>query len=238
MAVKSQNAGMYAPPAADGPNNAQTCGIEPEARIWVRKIQTFWRQTLEALKELQDADVHFRIESFGPFGEVCHGCPKEYNLENLFACYKSTMGTGYTTIPTGQETPQSAPWPVADYYRILAYMANPGHPLFYDGVRIDKLFTDEHKRILAEYYANQSAMERRFLQEDGQSVLWHDAAGECATLWNFADREVSLPGTVVDLSTGETLPVAEHYALQALHTYSLTGAPLPTRVTETVAAMR
>ena len=24
---------------ADGPNSAQTCGIEPEARIWVRKIR-------------------------------------------------------------------------------------------------------------------------------------------------------------------------------------------------------
>ena len=39
MAVKSQNAGMYAPPAAEGPNSAQTWGIEPDARIWVRKIR-------------------------------------------------------------------------------------------------------------------------------------------------------------------------------------------------------
>ena len=200
--------------------------------------RTFWRQTLEALKELQDADVHFRIESFGPFGEVCHGCPKEYNLENLFACYKVGMGTGYTTIPTGQDTPRSEPWPVADYYRILAYMANPGHALFYDDVRIDKLFTDEHKRILAEYYANQPAMERRFLQDDGQSVLWHDAAGQCATLWNFTAREVSLPGTVCDVTTGDTLPTAERYALQALHTYRVTGAPLPTRVAEAAAVIR
>ena len=29
---------MYAPPAADGPNSAHTCGIEPEARTWVWKI--------------------------------------------------------------------------------------------------------------------------------------------------------------------------------------------------------
>ncbi len=35
MATKSQNAGMYAPPAADGPKSAQTCGIDPEARTWV-----------------------------------------------------------------------------------------------------------------------------------------------------------------------------------------------------------
>src|SRR6266704_745837 len=29
---------MYAPPAADGPNSAHTCGIEPDARTWVWKI--------------------------------------------------------------------------------------------------------------------------------------------------------------------------------------------------------
>ncbi len=160
--------------------------------------RTFWRQTLAAMKELQDADVHFRIESFGPFGEVCHGCPREYNLDNLFACYKIGMGTGYTTVPTGLDTPRSEPWPVADYYRILAHMANPGHMLFYDGVRIDKLFTAEHKRILAEYYAHQSTMVRRFLQDDDQSVLWHDADGQRATLWNFVNREVSLPGSVCE----------------------------------------
>ncbi len=38
MATTSQKAGMYAPPAADGPNSAQTCGIEPDARTWVWKI--------------------------------------------------------------------------------------------------------------------------------------------------------------------------------------------------------
>ena len=38
MTTKSQNAGMYAPPAALGPNSAQTCGIAPDARTWVWKI--------------------------------------------------------------------------------------------------------------------------------------------------------------------------------------------------------
>jgi hypothetical protein len=38
MTTTSQNAGMYAPPAADGPNSAQTCGIEPLARTWFQKI--------------------------------------------------------------------------------------------------------------------------------------------------------------------------------------------------------
>src|SRR3954451_11526994 len=35
MTTTSQNAGMYAPPAALGPNSAQTCGMLPEARTWV-----------------------------------------------------------------------------------------------------------------------------------------------------------------------------------------------------------
>jgi hypothetical protein len=39
MATTSQNAGMYAPPAALGPNSAQTCGTEPEARTWFQKIR-------------------------------------------------------------------------------------------------------------------------------------------------------------------------------------------------------
>jgi hypothetical protein len=38
MATTSQKAGMYAPPAALGPNRAQTCGMEPEARTWFQKI--------------------------------------------------------------------------------------------------------------------------------------------------------------------------------------------------------
>ncbi len=32
MNTTSQNAGMYAPPAADGPNSRQICGTAPERR--------------------------------------------------------------------------------------------------------------------------------------------------------------------------------------------------------------
>src|SRR5438067_10454199 len=39
ITTTSQNAGMYAPPAADGPNSAQTCGTEPLARTWFQKIR-------------------------------------------------------------------------------------------------------------------------------------------------------------------------------------------------------
>ncbi len=38
ITTMSQNAGMYAPPAALGPNSAQTCGMDPLARTWVWKI--------------------------------------------------------------------------------------------------------------------------------------------------------------------------------------------------------
>ena len=35
MITTSQNAGMYAPPAADGPNRQQICGTRPESRFWL-----------------------------------------------------------------------------------------------------------------------------------------------------------------------------------------------------------
>ncbi len=191
---------------------------------------TIWRGTLAALKELQDAGVHFMIESFGPFGEVQHGCPTSYNLDNLFACYKIGMGTGYTTVPTGQEKRRNEPWPVPLYYRILAHKARPDHSLFYEGERIDALFTQGHKQALKDYNENHQFMYRRFLQEDGQSVLWHDREGKAATLWNFAAREAELPGAVLDLSTGKELPRAHSYKLQESHTYRITAAePLPTQ---------
>ena len=35
MNTTSQNAGMYAPPAADGPNSRQICGTPPDSRTWL-----------------------------------------------------------------------------------------------------------------------------------------------------------------------------------------------------------
>ncbi len=32
MNTTSQNAGMYAPPAAEGPNSRQICGMAPDSR--------------------------------------------------------------------------------------------------------------------------------------------------------------------------------------------------------------
>jgi hypothetical protein len=197
---------------------------------------TMWRGTLAAFKELQDAGVNFLIESFGPFGQPQHGCPKDYNVENIFACYKVGLGTGYTTIPTGIDTSEKRPKDASVLYFCLAHMTDPGIPLFIQGQRIDTLWGDEHKRALADYHAHRAQMCRRFLQEDGQAVLWHNADGTRATLWNFATREVALPGTVTDLTTGEALPAAGAYTLQAFHTYAVAGAPLPTAVAALVPA--
>ncbi|MFP4027770.1 MAG: hypothetical protein ACLFWL_08275 [Candidatus Brocadiia bacterium] len=193
---------------------------------------TQWKGTLAALKELQDADVHFMIESLGPFGEPQHGCPESYNMENLFACYKICMGTGYTTIPTGQEKRRSRPWPAEQYARILGHMTKPGHRLFYDEFRIDELFSEEHKRLLNTYYEQRPFMHRRFLQEDGQAVIWHDAVGERATIWNFADREVRFSGDVTDVTTGEKLRGGETCELKRCHVYSVVADELPETLAE------
>ena len=106
---------------------------------------TMWRGTLEAFKELQDAGVNFLIESFGPFGQPQHGCPKDYNTENIFACYKVSLGSGYTTIPTGLDTSEKRPKDASLLYYVLAHMTDPGIPLFIEGKRIDTLWGDEHK---------------------------------------------------------------------------------------------
>ena len=191
---------------------------------------TMWRGTLKGMKELQDADVHFRIESFGAFGEVQHGCPASYNVENLFACYKVNLGTGYTTIPTGQDKPRADVWPVDLYYTILAHMAKPHHELFLNGKRLDELFTDGHVKALADYNNNYQFMHKRILQKDGKCVVWHDAAGKRATIWNIKTRTVALPGRVADLTTGQDLRRSSTYRLEACHTYAVTGTKLPATV--------
>ena len=190
---------------------------------------TQWRELLAAFKELQDAGIHFLIESFGPFGSPQHGCPVSYALpENQFALYKVTGGLGYTTIPTGPV--RSADGNLETLYRFFAHMASPSFGLFEDGVRIDERWTDAHKRALADYHANHTHMRKRFLQEDGRGVLWHDKAGSRATLWNFAARRAALPGRVTDLSAGNALPAADAYDLEAFHTYAIEARPLPVAV--------
>jgi hypothetical protein len=108
-------------------------------------------------------------------------------------------------------------------------MSKPDLPLFFGNQRIDAVFGAGHRRALADYNANRRRMSRRFLQEDGRSVLWHDDAGRRATLWNFTTRRLALPGWVTDLTTGEKLSkTAGVCPLEAGHTYAIAGVqPLP-----------
>lgn len=193
--------------------------------------RTMWRELVQSFKELQDEGVHFLIESFGPFGLVQHGCPRSYNVENLFACYKVGLGTGYTTVPSGQEVHPAKADDAGRLYYVLGHMTDPSLRLFVDKKRIDTIWTDAHKQALADYNRNHSFMQRRYLQEDDLSVLWHDREGKRATVWNFANRSASLPGKVFDLTTEQELPKAERYALQACHTYAVTDCPsLPSTI--------
>lgn len=186
--------------------------------------KTMWRELVQAFKELQDAGIHFKIESFGPFGCVQHGCPTSYNIDNLFACYKVGLGSGYTTVPTDKALKDTLPGEAHLLYYVLAHMTNPGLQLFAHGKRIDMLWMTAHRRALADYNENYRHMHRRYLQEGGRAVIWHDQAGKAATIWNFAPRDAALPGRVKDVTTGKDLPQAATYRLEACHTYRVTDA--------------
>lgn len=193
--------------------------------------RTMWRGLLQAFRELQQGGITMAIESFGPWGQVCHGHPSSYDIPNIFACYKVGVGNDYTTVPTGHLLKDVQPKDAAGVYYTLAHMAGCYMPLFFpDGKRIDQVWTAEHKRALADYHAALPSMTRRYLQEDGLAVVWHDAKGKRATVFNFRDRSVRLPGKVVDISTGEAVSgKAGRYRLKACHTYAVTGVKaLPT----------
>lgn len=192
--------------------------------------RTIWRGALQAMKKMQDAGMHFMIESFGPFGEVQHGCPVSYNIDNVFVCYKSNLGSGYTTIPGNQELVDTLPDEASKLNYVLAHMTKPSFDLFRKGERIDKWWSDAHRQALMDYHATCRQMSRRFLQEDGLSVLWHNADGTLATLWNFAGRNVALAGKVTDLTSGTALPAADIYALNAGHVYAISDVALLPRV--------
>lgn len=188
------------------------------------KPRTMWRKLLESFKELQKADVHFLIESFGPFGQPQHGHPSSYNFETIFAAYRVGLGNDYSTVPTGAALKDVTPKSAAGVYYALAHMAFGGIPLFEDGKRIDQVWTAEHKQALADYHAALPHLHRREIQEDGLGVLWHDKAGKRQTLFNFKARFLPLPGKVTDVTTGRKLPKAKRYQLEASHTYTITRA--------------
>ncbi len=184
------------------------------------KPRTMWRGLLQAFKQLQDAGVHFTIESFGPFGCPQHGHPSTYNFSTIFACYRVGLGNDYSTVPTGAALKDVTPKSAAGVYYALAHMAYGGMPIFEDGKRIDEIWTAEHKQALADYHAALPRLHRRILLEDGLGVLWRDKTGKRSTLFNFKTRTMSLPSKVVDITTGRTLPRAAQYTLEACHTYT------------------
>jgi len=195
--------------------------------------RTMWREALEVMKELQDAGVGFYIESFGPFGQPGHGHPASYSPDKIFICYYVGLGNGYVTVPVpGVVTGYNFSHDPAFLFYQFAHKTPYAPPLFIDGKRVDEVYGDLHRRVIADYHTYLPLMGRRYLQPDGLAVLWHNALGDQATLWNFADRRATLPGTVIDLTANVVLPIAEVYDLQALHIYAISGCPLPTRVGE------
>jgi hypothetical protein len=184
---------------------------------------TMWRELLQAVEALQDAGISFLIESFGPFGQPQHGCPRSYSIDRCWVCYGIGLGNDYTTVPSGPAHDDPRADEAAALYYVLAHRTCPPMPLFRDGTRIDALWTDAHKQALADYHACREHMVRRTLQEDDQSVVWHDRDGSRMTIWNFADRRVGLPGPVTDITTGTPLPRSDSYALKPCHTYAVSG---------------
>lgn len=185
--------------------------------------RTHWREALGVMKELQDAGAGWYIESFGPFGQPNHGHPSAYGPACTFICYYVGYGNDYTTVPVpGTTTSKNIRHEAAFLYYQLAHKAPPcGFPLFIDGKRIDEVYGPEHRRALAEYHELLPKMHRRYLQEDGLSVVWHDTRGKEALVWNFTARSVALPGTVTDLTVGRKLPRAKRYRLAPCHTYAV-----------------
>jgi hypothetical protein len=182
-----------------------------------------WKGLLKAFKELRDAGIEMNIESFGPWGAISHGHPSSYDIPNIFVCYKVGVGNDYSTVPSGHPMKDVAPTDAAGVYYSLAHMAGCYMPLHKDGKRIDEWWTARHIQALPN-------LKRRYLQEDNKAVVWHDAGRTVATIFNFADREVALPGKVRDITTGKDLPKSAKYKLEALHTYAVSGAELPTQL--------
>jgi hypothetical protein len=193
--------------------------------------KTMWRELLQAFKKTQDAGIRWTIESFGPFGQPMHGHPSSYNMETIFACYKVGMGNDYTTVPGKQKTKDINPKGADGFYYQLAHKALTGIRLFIDEKRVDTVWGEDFKQALADYHAMLPDMQRRYMQEDGLSVIWHDAKGKKATVFNFKKRSVSLPGEVFDVTAKRKLPKAERYELEASHTYTVNGGVLPTERT-------
>jgi len=194
--------------------------------------RTSWKESLLAMKEFQDrSGGEWSIESFGPFGMNIHGHSDTYDMENIFACYTVGVGNNYATVPVpGAETDKNSGHDVHYVFYQLAYKSPISCPLFIDGVRIDDVFTDEHKLVLSKYHELvDSEMERRYIQEDNKAVLYHNATGDTTYIWNFTLREVNISGTVTDLMSGEKLN-SGFVTLKPRHIYKVENTELITKI--------
>ncbi|MCX7935124.1 MAG: hypothetical protein N3A66_07695, partial [Planctomycetota bacterium] len=146
----------------------------------------------------------------------------------IHLCYEVGMGNDYTTVPVpGVNMKGNFSHHPAFIYWQLAHKSPCHLPLFIDKKRIDEVYGPEHRRVLREYHEFLPLMHRRYLQEDGLGVVWHDRRQKRALLWNFAARQRNLPGLVTDLSTGQRLGRSRKYRLEPLHTYAIEAADLP-----------
>ncbi len=183
-----------------------------------RKPTTQWREVLLTLAKLQRAGVGFMIESFGPFGAPQHGCHQAFAAPGReYVCYKTRPACGYSTVPTGEKRVKVNL--ERRFYRLAAHMVMPPVSLFHNGFRVDKLWSPAMKHVLHDYHAHRPFMHKRFLQEDGKSVLWRDRTGKRITLWNFVSQTVALPGRVRDATADRALPRTARYRLEPCHTY-------------------
>jgi len=189
------------------------------------KPKTIWRESLLAIKKMQDAGLEFSIESFGPFGQIGHGHPSSYDATNIAFCYLVGMGNDYCTIPVpGVLTDKNTKHDPGYIYYQLAHKCMVRVPFYIDGVRTDKIYTPEHKLIFG-VYKNllYTEMHKRFMQEDNNCVIYHNKAGDKAYIWNFVERDVALDGEITDLMTGERREKRERYTLLPRHTYMING---------------
>lgn len=141
------------------------------------------------------------------------------------------MGNDYTTVPVpGISANKNFSHQPAFIYWQLAHKSPCQLPLFIGKKRIDEVYGPEHRQVLREYHELLPFLHRRYLQEDGLAVIWHDRRQRRALVWNFAARSKRLPGIVTDLTAGQRLQRSRTYRLEAMHTYAIEAAHLPQNI--------
>ena len=175
--------------------------------------RTMWRESLSAAKELQDAGI--TLDGLcGPFVRPGPGGNGGYSSwDNLFLSYQLVFSPqDDTTLWTPQEM-----------YRIFAHGSVPMLNLFYGDVRIDTLFTDQHRQVMREFRALSGRLQTRKLRDDGAAVEWPQQDG-VLLVCNLVERPAGLQGRVRDLTSQTDLTQAtdHRYQLLAQHTYEVT----------------